>query len=154
MKHVKDNKDTQRRLEKAVIAGNKPMHVAVGILQDEKRDDGFSMVDLAMVHEYGSKDGHIPQRSFIRSSCDAKRKEHLRLLQRLEKKVLLGHLNKKKALTQFGEMVKSGMVQAINSGIDPALDPKTIRRKKSSKSLIDTGRLKGSIAHEVRDGDI
>ena len=35
------------------------MHVAVGILQDKKREDGFSMVDLAIVHEYGSKDGHI-----------------------------------------------------------------------------------------------
>ncbi len=150
MKHVKDNKDAQRRLEKVVTAANKPMHVAIGILQDEKRDEGFSMVDLAMVHEYGSKDGHIPERSFIRSTCDAKRKVHLRLLQRLEKKLISGHLNKKQALIQFGEMVKSDMVQAINNGIDPALDPKTIRRKKSSKPLIDTGRLKGSITHEVR----
>jgi phage gpG-like protein len=150
MKFVSDDKRAQRRLEKVVTAANKPMYVAVGVLQDEKRDDGFSMVDLAMVHEYGSKDGHIPERSFIRSSCDTKRKVHLRLLRRLEKKVILGHLNKKQALTQIGEMVKSDMVQAINSGIDPALDPKTIRRKKSSKPLIDTGRLKGSIAHEVR----
>jgi hypothetical protein len=150
MKFVSDDKRAQRRLERAIKAGNKPMHVAVGILQDEKRDDGFSMVDLAMVHEYGSKDGHIPERSFIRSSCDAKRTEHLRLLQRLEKKVISGHLNKKQALIQFGEMVKSDMVQAINSGIDPALDPKTIRRKKSSRPLIDTGHLKGSIAQEVR----
>ncbi len=154
MMYIKDDKRAQKKLERTIIAANKPMHVAVGILQDEKRDDGFSMVDLAMVHEYGSKNGYIPQRSFIRSSCDIKRKEHLRLLNHLEKKVLLGHLNKKQALTQFGEAIKSDMVQAINTGIGPVLKSSTVKRKKSSKPLIDTGLLKGSIVHEVRNGGI
>ena len=152
MKHVKDNKKLQHRLEKAVKIANKSMHVAVGILQDETHgaDKNFSMVDLAMVHEYGSKDGNIPQRSFIRSTCDEKRKKHLRLLRQLQDKIILGRLNKKQALIQFGEVVKSDMVQSINSGIDPKLNLKTIKAKKSSKPLIDTGRLKGSIAHEIR----
>jgi len=44
------------------------------------------------------------------------------------------------------------MVQTINRGIEPNLNAKTIKRKKSSKPLIDTGRLKGSITHEVRGG--
>jgi hypothetical protein len=165
MKFVNDDKRAQIQLEKALKAGNKPMYVAVGILQDEKRDDGFSMVDLAMVHEYGSKDGHIPERSFIRSSCDAKRKEHLRLLRRLEKQVILGHLNKKQALTQFGEMVKSDMVQAINNGLEPDIAESTKKQKIRSlkrqkkklsgigfKPLIESGQLKGSITHEVRGG--
>jgi len=152
MRHLKDNKNLQHRLEKAVKAGNKSMHVAVGILQDEKREEGFSMVDLAMVHEYGSKDGHVPERSFIRSTCDRKRKDHIRLLRQLQDKVMLGRLSKKQALIQFGEVVKSDMVQNINNGIGPALKPETIKRKKSSKPLIDTGRLKGSIAHEIRGG--
>lgn len=165
MRHIKDNKDAQRRLEKVVTAANRPMHVAVGILQDEKRDDGFSMVDLAMVHEYGSKDGHIPERSFIRSTCDAKRKEHIRLLRVLSKKVLDGRLTKKQALLQFGEMVKSDMVQAINNGIKPDLAESTKKakirslkkqRKKLSgigfKPLIESGDLKGHITHEIRGG--
>lgn len=154
MRHLKDNKKLLHRLEKAVKAGNKSMHVAVGILQDEPHDDNkkFSMVDLAMVHEYGSKDGHIPERSFIRSTCDRKRKDHIRLLRQLQDKVILGRLSKKQALIQFGEVVKSDMVQGINNGIEPALKPKTIKRKGSSKPLIDTGRLKGSIAHEIRGG--
>jgi hypothetical protein len=165
MKHVKDNKEAQRRLEKAVAVANKPLHVAIGILQDEKRKDGFSMVDLAMVHEYGSKDGHVPERSFIRSTCDAKRKAHIKLLQRLEKKVLLGHLSKQQALTQFGEVVKSDMVQAINNGIKPDIADSTKKAKERSlkkqrkklsgigfKPLIETGDLKGHVTHEIRNG--
>lgn len=152
MKFFKDDKKEQRRIEKMLREAKKHDHVAVGILQDEKRDDGFSMVDLGLVHEYGSKDGHIPERSFIRSTCDAKRKEHLRLLRNLEKKVFKSRLSKKQALIQLGEVVCKDMVQAINAGLKPELKTTTINRKKSSKPLIDTGRLKGSITHEVRKG--
>jgi hypothetical protein len=125
-------------------------HVAVGVLQDEKVGPNFSMVDLAIVHEYGSKDGRIDSRSFIRSTCDAKRGDHIKLASQLQDKIIDGKLNVKKALTQFGEVVSKDMVQTINRGDFKELSKKTKKRKKSSKPLIDTGRLKGSITHEVR----
>jgi phage gpG-like protein len=152
MKYIKDDKREQRRLEKLLRKTQKQSHVAVGILQDEPHDERFSMLDLAMVHEYGSRDGRIPARSFIRSTCDAKQKEHLELIRTLQEKILLGRLTAKQALTQLGEVVAKDMAQTINEGVQPALLEETIRRKKSSKPLIDTGRLKGSITHEVRGG--
>lgn len=164
MRFFNDDKSCQQRIEK-IVKETKRSYVAVGILQDEKRDDGFSMVDLAMVHEYGSKDGHIPRRSFIRIPCDAKRKEHIQLLRALSKKVLDGRLTKKQALLQFGEAVKSDMVQAINGGIKPGIADSTkaakIRSLKKQKKqlngvgftpLVETGQLKGSITHEIRGG--
>lgn len=51
---------------------------------------------------------------------------------------------------QLGEGVSKDMVQTINDGIEPALKEATIKRKKSSKPLLDTGRLKGAITHEIR----
>jgi phage gpG-like protein len=150
MKHIKDNKREQKRLEKLLRKTQKQNHVAVGILQDEPHDEHFSMMDLAMVHEYGSRNGHIPARSFIRSTCDAKRKDHLDLVRKLQWQIILGRINAKQALMQLGEVVSKDMVQAINDGIEPALKPETVKRKKSSKPLIDTGRLKGAITHEVR----
>lgn len=149
MKYVKDDKREQRRLEKLLKKTQKQNHVAVGILQDEPHDK-FSMVDLAMVHEYGSRNGRIPARSFIRSTCDAKRDEHLKLIRTLQMKTLFGGLSAKQALTQLGEVVSKDMVQTINNGIEPELTKETMRRKESSKPLIDTGRLKGFITHEVR----
>ncbi|HXW52497.1 MAG TPA: hypothetical protein VEL47_00200 [Myxococcota bacterium] len=65
-------------------------------------------------------------------------------------KILDGTLNVRRALTQLGEVVSKDIVQTINRGIAPELKPATVRRKGSSKALIDTGRLKGSITHEVR----
>src|SRR4030095_5007045 len=101
MKYLKDDKREQRRLEKLLQKMAKAPHVAVGILQDEKRDDGFSMVDLATVHEFGSKDGRIPQRSFIRRTCDLKRHEHLKLINTLQGKIIDGKLTMPQALTQL-----------------------------------------------------
>jgi phage gpG-like protein len=152
MKYVKDDKREQKRLEKLVGKLKKAPHVAVGILQDEAHDEHFSMVDLAMVHEYGSRGGGIPERSFIRSTCDTKKKDHVKLIGKLQDKILRGHLTTKQALTAMGEVVSKDMVQTINAGIEPALEAATIKRKGSSKPLIDTGRLKGSITHEVRGG--
>lgn len=150
MKYVKDNKREQKRIEKLLHKMAKTPHVAVGILQDEAVGHGFSMVDLAMVHEYGSKDGRIPQRSFMRSTCDAERTKHVNLISLLQGKILDGAVRVKHALTQLGEVVAKDIVQTINRGIAPALKPATIKRKGSSKPLIDTGRLKGAITHEVR----
>ena len=152
MKYVKDDKREQIKLEKRLRQLQKSPHVAVGILQDEVHDEHFSMVDLAMVHEYGSRDGHIPERSFIRSTCDAKKKDHIKLIGKLHSKLLAGHLSTKQALSIIGEVVAKDMVQTINQGIEPGLAAATIKRKGSSKPLIDTGRLKGCITHEVRGG--
>src|SRR5271155_1228929 len=105
MKYIKDDKREQRRLEKLLAKLEKGPHVAVGILQEDKVDDNFSMVDLATVHEYGSVDGRIPSRSFIRRTCDAKRTKHLRLITKLQAKVLAGKLTITQALTLLGEVV-------------------------------------------------
>jgi phage gpG-like protein len=152
MKYVKDDQREQRRLEKMLRGLAKNPHVAVGILQDHKVDNNFSMVDLATVHEYGSQYGRIPARSFIRSTCDAMRTKHLNLMSTLQNKILGGKLLLSQALETLGEVISKDMVSTINQGVRPDLTDGTIKRKKSSKPLIDTGRLKGAITHEVRQG--
>ena len=151
MKYIKEDKQAQKCLKKILHEAAQNACVAVGILQDEPHTKNFSMVDLALVHEYGSKNGHIPARSFIRSTCDANQKRHFECIKKLENKYFSGHITLKQALFQLGAIVATDMRQAINLGkISPKLKPATIKRKKSSKPLIDTGRLKGSITHEVR----
>ena len=83
MRYVKDNKREQRRILKCLDKLRKNPYVAVGVLQDKPHDEHFSMVDLAAVHEFGTKDGKIPQRSFIRSTCDAKQKKYISFLRKL-----------------------------------------------------------------------
>ncbi len=150
MKYVKDDNREQKRLEKVLQKMSKAPHVAVGILQDKPISKHFSMLDLATVHEFGSQNGHIPQRSFMRSTCDKKREEHMALIYKLEENIIEGKLSIRQALGTIGSVVEKDIIQSINAGIEPSLKPATIKRKKSSKSLVDTGRLKGEITHEIR----
>ena len=164
MKHVSDDHRLQQKILKAVKKMSAGPHVQVGILQDKPRDDGFSMTALAAVHEYGSSNGHIPARSFIRSTCDAKQKQHMLLIKKLEEKVFMGQISLKQALTTLGEVVSKDMVQTINRGIAPDLAQSTKAAKKRSmkrqkrrltgigfKPLIETGQLKGAITHDARN---
>lgn len=152
MKYVKDDKKKFIALKQAIAKMALGPHVAVGVLQDKPMTDEFTMVDLAVVHEFGSNNGRIKPRSFMRSTCDAKQKEHAEIMAKLQSKYIAGKLPLKKALMQLGEIVSKNMVQTINQGIEPGLAESTIqrRKKKSTKPLIDTGRLKGSITYDVR----
>ena len=152
MKYIKDDKHEQKRIEKLLKKMAKAPHVAVGILQDKPVSDCFSMLDLATVHEFGSKDGRIPQRSFIRTTCDAGQQKYVKLMAKLQGMYIDGKIALKQVLSMLGCIVEKDIVQTINRGLEPALKPATIkrRRKKSSKPLIDTGRLKGSVTHDVR----
>lgn len=150
MKFVKDDKRKQVELEKRLRKMQTLPHVAVGILQDTPVSDEFSMVDLALVHEYGSSNGHIPARSFFSSTLDANKAKYTKLMAKLQDTYVAGKSSMHQALTRLGSVVAGDIVTTINRGIKPRLKQKTINRKKSSKPLIATGRLKGSITHEVR----
>jgi len=154
MKYFKDIKLKELSLQKILEKMNKTPHVAVGILQDEKVEGSFSITDLAATHEYGSSDGRIPARSFIRSTFEAKQKKYAKLISDLQSKIIFKNLTIKQALLTLGEVVSKDMVATINRGIEPTLKPGTIKRKKSTKPLVDTGRLKGSITHEIREDSL
>jgi len=142
------------------------MKIAVGIQGPEagavEHDEtDLSNVELGVVHEFGTAgvslgrsgatSGGIPARSFIRSTFDQKQKRWLALMARAAK-VLYSEkvLNPRQVLGVVGEKAKSDIIRTINKGIPPALVPSTIRRKGSSKPLIDTGQLKASITWAIR----
>lgn len=150
MRYIKDDKREQKRLGKLLHKMAKAPYVAIGILQDHPVSEKFTMLDLATVHEFGSKDGRIPQRSFIRSTCDAKRHEHIKLMSKLQQKYIDGKITLEQALGMLGSVVEKDMVSTIVRGIKPPLKPATKKRKKSSKPLIHHGHLKGAIKYDVR----
>jgi phage gpG-like protein len=127
-------------------------HVAVGILaRNDGRDDGSSNVEIGTIHEYGAPEAGIPERSFIRATIDANETVYRRLIRHLGDKLAAGSLTATEALGLFGARVVADIKRRIQAGIAPALKPATIRRKKSSKPLIDTAQLVNSITYEVQD---
>ena len=107
----------------------------------------YTLLEVAAIHEFGGKT--VPQRSFIRATIDEKRAEILRLQVALAKQVVLGRLTPDQALAQLGAKV-AGMIQArIAAGIAPPNAESTIRKKKSSKPLINTGQLRSAVTWKV-----
>ncbi len=106
----------------------------------------LSNVALASIHEFGAPLAGIPERSFVRSTFDAKNKTWTRLIASLAKKIYgATPQGPQRVLGLVGEKAKSDMQNTINRGIAPPLKQETIDRKGSSKPLIDTGQLKQSI---------
>lgn len=129
--------------------------VRVGILADGPKQDHdggsgkLSLVEVAAVHEFGSADGHVPQRSFIRATVDERRGEIARLQRVLAERFVAGKITEDQILALVGAKV-AAMIQArIASNIPPPLAESTIARKGSSVALVDTGQLKASVTWEA-----
>lgn len=130
--------------------------VRIGVLGagGEARDD-LTQAELAAIHEFGAPRANVPERSFLRSTADAKRLEWLALLERTLRLVTAGRLEVEAALGIVGQKAVADVVARIRrgAGIPPPLQPATIRRKGSDRPLVDTGRLVQSISYEIRKGN-
>ncbi|MET4863019.1 hypothetical protein [Morganella morganii] len=130
--------------------GKKKVVVGVPAATNGIRDDGLSNVTIAAAHEFGVP-GHIPERSFLRTTVGENKDKITGLLVReLKADISQGDFSGR-AFAIVGEKLSGEVKRKIQSGINPELDPKTVARKGSSKPLIDTGNLLQSITYEVRD---
>lgn len=118
--------------------------VAVGVLGS----DGSDLFIATASNEYGTQDGHIPARPFVRPAVRAP--ELKVFVARMMKSFASGQLSEEAALGMVGEKLRSLIVKNIGSNISPPNAPSTIARKGSSRTLIDTGRMRQSISYEIR----
>lgn len=113
--------------------------------------DGAPIAVIAAVQEFGSADGRIPERSFLRvplrQNVDAFKKQWRALIP----KVVRGEITMYQMMSQIGSQAASVSQEAIQAGIAPANAPSTVAEKGSNKPLIDEGRLAGSITFQVED---
>lgn len=124
--------------------------VRVGVQSSEPpRDDGTSMALVAAANEFGTADGHIPERSFLRSTVDENRANYNRIIRRLKDDILSGRRKIWESLSLLGQKVQTDVQRKIASNVPPPNAPSTIARKGSSRTLIDTGALRQSIRYEV-----
>ena len=166
-----------RILGQLAILSKKP-HVKIGINEQEGREPKevresgvpvkFRVLDVALVHEFGSRDGRIPQRSFVRATSDKNRRKWFGIAKGLKDRILRGQATVSSALDLMGVKGRSDMQRTIQKGIPPALAASTLRRRRGAPGggkktreifggknirvgkatpLIDTGQLLGSIQY-------
>lgn len=123
--------------------------INVGVPVGKSEADGTPVALIAAVHEFGSPQKGIPERPFLRTTIQENRAKYVQLNRRNLVEVLNGKMNVEQALGQLGEVAKGDVQAKIASGGFAPLKEATIKRKGSSKPLIDTGQLRQSIAWEL-----
>lgn len=93
----------------------------------------------------------MPERSFIRGTVDAKGRQITKIAKTLMQSVFKKQRTTKQALGLLGIFVQGLIRGRMSAGIPPPLKPATIKRKGSSKPLIDTGQLRSSIDLKVKN---
>ena len=147
-------RDTDKGFKKIMreIKRTKPEFVMkVGIQGSDAAEDreGINQASLALIHEFGAPEAGIPERSFLRSTVDRNRNKYLKILKNAAADLSIGK-GLKARLELLGVVIVADVVKTIDQSIGlVGLKDATVRRKGSSKPLIDTGTLKGSITSVV-----
>ena len=122
---------------------------AFGTHSNGKRS--ITMPDLAAIHEYGAPSRNIPERSFLRASITLNQGKYGKYLLGEVKDLLLLRTTPTKIKQVLGMQAAADVQMYMVNGKFTPLKAKTIKRKGSSKPLIDTGQLRQSITYRVVD---
>lgn len=153
--HVRDIDMGWRKLRDQFKRTAQHNVVRVGIQGSEALadHDGINNVALAAVHEFGTMDGRIPERSFIRAAIDENQGKYRDFVRRIANRVVDRKMSVLNGLKVLGEKVVADMRARVRAGLEPDITEETKARKGSSKPLIDTGQMLGSITAVVGEGD-
>lgn len=146
---TKDVDKGYKALIKQLKLIEKNPYVKVGLLKDEKSEDGGSLAVIAASNEYGTDDGRIPERSYMRSTADKHGKNLNRMIDKGYDKIIKQKMTVHQLLNRVGLRAASLMQETITKLKTPALAASTIKAKGSSNPLVDQGQLRGSMRHGV-----
>jgi hypothetical protein len=124
----------------------KAASVKVGVLGAP----GSDMATIAATMEYGSPSNNIPARPFMRKTMSSRTLANT--VSRVAARYYKGSIDLAQALGMIGVVGVGEVQRSIGSNIPPPNKPRTIKRKKSDRTLIDTGRLRQSISYQVVAG--
>lgn len=133
-------------IEKLKASSQKAVYVGFPAEFDKKVEgsDNFNLASLAAVLEFGNE--RIPSRPFLRQTLAENQEKYTALFVKLfESGVSIDQIYEQIALIAQGDVQ-----QNIVNGKWTANAPSTIKRKKSSKPLIDTGKLRQSVKGIVK----
>lgn len=116
---------------------------------EEGGGTGPPLVAIAFWNEYGTSDGRIPSRPFMRKAFDEGKSKIDRTTARLLNGIYVGQFDAHLALTLLGQLHESQVRKMMTDIRTPPNAPSTIDQKKSSNPLIDTGQTRQSIRYEV-----
>ena len=142
-KTTKAGRKLQKELQKL-----EKLQVRVGFQSgNATADDGTDIADIAMWNELGTK--HIPSRPFLRQSVDNNEAKIRSMCRTQFKELVQGKISAQEMLNKIGVMQKALVQETIKNGDFEPNAESTVRQKKSSKPLVDTGRMRQSVTYTI-----
>lgn len=122
--------------------------VKVGLTASSGSNSGVAVVDIAAFNEFGTQ--HIPARPFLRNAFDTNERAVRPLAKSLASAVVAGTMTADQVLDRLGLWMQDKIQESIRTAFRWAAPnaPSTIRKKGSSKPLIDKGVLLRSVSYE------
>lgn len=158
MKIIDKDRGWKKIAEEFRKAADKPF-VKVGFVgstgEATHKESEMTVAQLAAIHEYGSEDGTIPERSFIRGTLTKEAQKIQSVIQNLLKNIIFQKTDTQTALGRLGLFGVSLIKNRITTErIPPPLKPATVQAKtRDGKTgevpLVDTAQMLNSIRHEV-----
>lgn len=149
MSNVSLNLDGLDKLEK--ILKKHKATIKVGILGSKPREDGGSNAMIGLVHEFGSVEKNIPERSFLRLPLTWKLPYVLDQSKLLTKKELESAIEKGE-MVQLFEEIGQRAVAIVHEAFDSGTYwiPSDMTNKKVHQTLVESQQLRDSIEYEVK----
>lgn len=141
-----DFKGARQLIEKLQSLKDKAVYVGFPAEFNEPVEGAknFNLASLAAVLEFGNE--HIPSRPFLRQTLEENREKYTALfVQLFEQGVPVQQIYERLAVMAQGDVQLN-----IKKGDWVANAPSTIKRKGSSKPLIDTGKMRQSVRGIVK----
>lgn len=148
MKIIKEDDRKLKAITKNLKAFN-GRYLLVGIFGSLNRK-GKSIATIMATHEYGSVMKRIPCRSWMRKFVDGNKYDVNKKVETVCSAILTNKMNSQKGLQILGVWLTNNFKKTIRSLTSPALSWKTVKRKKSSKLLIDTAQSINSIKYRIQ----
>lgn len=138
----------EREIRRTIRSMRGPNSVKVGLPRGSNAyPDGTSVIAVGLVHEFGSPQKGIPERSYMRSTLNEKNRDIKELFKKISKKIIRGELTKEEALELVGLQLQTDIREKITDIDTPEL------KSRDGNPLVDSGHLRQSITYVVGDTD-
>ncbi len=118
-------------------------------VSDTHDESGLSVAEIGILNEFGSDDGHIPERSFMRDILKRRKGEYQKVAAKAIKAILYGKAPADRALVIIGEWAAHKIRNNITRSTPPPNKPVTVALKGHSRTLIETGLMLASVGWEI-----
>lgn len=116
----------------------------IGFFETARYPNGIFVAQVARYNEFGTL--NIPMRPFFRNAIQKNIKKWYATLQN----AINQNATPSKALSIVGEVARADIIQSITDLRTPPNAESTIKSKKSTNPLIDTGLMRRSVTYKVK----